>query len=102
MIKRTLYFGNPSYLSLSNAQMLLRLPEIEKNHELPESFKKESTKSFPIEDLGVLVLDHQQITITQGLISALLDNNVAIITCNDTRHPNGLLLPLAGHTLQSE
>ncbi len=102
MIKRTLYFGNPSYLSLSNSQMLLRLPEVEKNDELSETFKKEATKSFPIEDIGVLVLDHQQITITQGLVSALLDNNVAVITCNETRHPSGLLLPLAGHTLQSE
>lgn len=26
MIKRTLYFGNPSYLSLTNAQLVLRLP----------------------------------------------------------------------------
>lgn len=102
MIKRTLYFGNPAYLSLSNAQMLLRLPEVEKNVTLPETFKKEATKTFPIEDIGVLVLDHQQITITQGLLSALLDNNVAVVTCNDTRHPSGLLLPLAGHTLQSE
>ena len=102
MIKRTLYFGNPAYLSLSNAQMLLRLPEVEKNDTLPETFKKEATKSFPIEDIGILVLDHKQITITQGLIGALLDNNVAVITCNETRHPSGLFLPLAGHTLQSE
>lgn len=28
MIKRTLYFGNPSYLSLRNAQLVLRLPEV--------------------------------------------------------------------------
>ncbi len=31
MIKRTLYFGNPAYLSLNNAQLLVRLPEVEKN-----------------------------------------------------------------------
>jgi CRISPR-associated protein Cas1 len=31
MIKRTLYFGNPFYLSLTNAQLVLRLPEVEKN-----------------------------------------------------------------------
>ena len=28
MIKRTLYFGNPSYLRLTNAQLVLRLPEL--------------------------------------------------------------------------
>lgn len=102
MIKRTLYFGNPSYLSLSNSQMLLRLPEVEKNDDLPAVFRKESFKTFPIEDIGVLVLDHQQITITQGLMAALLENNVAVITCDGTRHPAGLFLPLAGHTVQSE
>lgn len=102
MIKRTLYFGNPSYLSLSNSQMVLRLPEVEKSGELTETFKADSKKTFPIEDIGVVILDHQQITITQALMDALLGNNVALITCNETRHPTGLLLPLAGNTLQSE
>ena len=31
MIKKTLYFGNPVYLSLRNAQLVIKLPEIEKN-----------------------------------------------------------------------
>lgn len=102
MIKRTLYFSNPSYLSLSNAQMVLRLPEVEKHDDLPQLFKKEAFKTFPIEDIGVVVLDHRQITITQALMAALLDNNVALITCDETHHPSGLFLPLAGHTVQSE
>jgi CRISP-associated protein Cas1 len=102
MIKRTLYFSNPSYLSLSNGQMVLRLPEVEKHDELSETFKKEAFKTFPIEDLGVIVLDHRQITITQALMAALLDQNVALITCDETHHPTGLFLPLAGHTLQTE
>lgn len=41
MIKRTLYFGNPSYLSLRNAQLVLRLPEVSNNDTLPDTFKKE-------------------------------------------------------------
>ena len=64
MIKRTLYFGNPSYLSLTNAQLVLRLPEIEKNDTVPEHFKKEASASIPIEDIGIIILDHKQITIT--------------------------------------
>lgn len=102
MIKKTLYFGNPAYLSLSNSQMVLRLPEVEKNDDLPDIFRKDAHRTFPIEDIGVVVLDNRQITITQALIGALLDNNVALITCSETRHPTGLMLPLAGHTLQSE
>lgn len=102
MIKRTLYFGNPSYLSLSNSQMVLRLPEVEKNDDLPDMLKTDAKKTFPIEDIGVMVLDHQQITITQALMAALLENNVALITCDGTHHPTGLMLPLAGNTQQSE
>jgi CRISPR-associated protein Cas1 len=102
MIKRTLYFGNPSYLSLTNAQLVLRLPEVEKNDILPESYKKEATASIPIEDIGILILDHKQITITQALIEALLNNNTALITCDNTHHPTGLMLPLCGNTIQNE
>lgn len=102
MIKRTLYFGNPAYLSKSNNQLVLRLPEVDKNEVLSVSFKKEAKATIPIEDIGVLMMDHQQITITQNLITALLENNVALITCNDTHHPIGLMLPLEANTLQSE
>ncbi|MBA3705850.1 MAG: type II CRISPR-associated endonuclease Cas1 [Bacteroidetes bacterium] len=102
MIKRTLYFGNPSYLSLNNGQLVLRLPEVEKNDTLPEHFKKEAFKSIPVEDIGIVVLDHKQITITQALIEALLENNVALITCDSTHHPTGLMLPLCGNTIQNE
>lgn len=102
MIKRTLYFGNPAYLSLSMQQLEIRLPEVEKNSSLPNFFKETSVRTIPIEDIGVVVLDHRQITITQGAIDALLDNNVAIITCDKNRMPVGLLLPLDGNRTQSE
>lgn len=102
MIKRTLYFGNPAYLSLKNGQMLLRLPEVQANSTLPDSFKKEAERTFPIEDIGVLILDNKRITITHGLLECLLRNNCAVITCDSTSMPTGLLLPLDGHTLQSE
>lgn len=102
MIKRTLYFGNPSYLSLSNAQLVLRLPEVEKNETLPESYKKEAVATIPVEDIGMVILDHKQITITQALMEALLENNVALITCDATHHPTGLMLPLCGNTIQNE
>lgn len=102
MIKRTLYFGNPAYLSLKKEQLVVRLPEVEKNSLLPEHFKKEATATIPIEDIGVVVLDHKQITITQGLIEKLLENNCALITCNNNRMPTGLMIPLSVNTIQSE
>jgi CRISPR-associated protein Cas1 len=102
MIKRTLYFGNPAYLGMRDAQLVIRLPEVEKNDTLTETFKKESTATIPIEDIGVVIIDHQQITITQGLLSCLMDNNAAVITCDSTHHPTGLLMPLSTHNVQSE
>lgn len=102
MIKRTLYFGNPAYLHLRNNQLIIKLPEVEKNEELPVSFKKEATTTIPVEDIGVMIIDNGQVTFTQGLMAALLENNTAVIICNDAHHPNGLLLPLSGNTLQSE
>jgi CRISP-associated protein Cas1 len=90
MIKRTLYFGNPSYLKTSNDQLDIQLVETGE------------VKTAPIEDIGLLILDHQQITITQACIAKLLANNVALITCDVTHHPTGLMLNLDGHTLQSQ
>ena len=85
MIKKTLCFSNPAYLSLKDCQLVIKLPEVEKA-ELPESFKKSAVTTIPIEDIGVIVIDNKQITITSGLMSALLENNCAIITCDNLLH----------------
>ncbi len=102
MIKSTLYFGNPAYLSLRNNQLIIKLPEVEKNETLPDSFKRDTVRSKPIEDIGVVVLDHKQITITSGVLEALLENNCAVITCDCKSMPVGLMLPLCGNTTQNE
>jgi CRISP-associated protein Cas1 len=96
MIKRTLHFSNPAYLSLKESQLQIDLPHLKVLGE------KESRKSVPVEDIGIVVLDHQQITITHGCMAALLENNAAIITCNHTHHPAGMMLPIDGHDIQSE
>lgn len=102
MIKKTLYFGNPAYLSLRNGQLIIKLPEIVNNDTLPQSFKQQNVVSRPIEDIGVIVIDNKQITITSGLMSALLENNCAVITCDSHSMPIGLHLPLDCNTTQSE
>ena len=102
MIKKTLCFSNPIYLSLRNAQLVLHLPEVEINKTLPEAIKKEAERTIPIEDIGVVILDNRRITITSGVMEALLENNCAVITCNQKSMPVGLLLPLCGNTTQNE
>lgn len=102
MIKKTLYFGNPAYLSLRDQQMVIKLPGVEKCQNVSEEFKRRAEVTKPIEDIGIVVLDCRQITITQGLVAALLENNCAIITCDGNGMPVGMMLPLAGNTMQSE
>ena len=99
MINRTLYFGNPAYLSLKMKQMVVRIPHKD-DGDLPS--EEDMVRTVPIEDLGVIILDNKQITITQGLIDALLENNCALITCDSKRMPVGLMLPIAGNTIQNE
>ena len=94
MIKRTLCFSNPAYLSMKNRQLVVRMEK--------QDDASERTTTIPIEDIGIVVLDNQQITLTHGLMAALLDNNASVITCDDRHMPVGLLLPLEGHTVQSE
>jgi len=91
MIKRTLCFSNPAYLSLQNHQLVVKL--------LAEESR---TTTIPIEDIGVVVLDNAQISITHGALAALSDNNAAVVTCDAKHLPTGLLMPLDGNTLQSE
>jgi CRISPR-associated protein Cas1 len=91
MIKRTLFFGNNAYLSTKDKQLII-------------DFADESRErvSVPIEDVGVIVMEAYQMTISLNLISRLLNNNVALITCNEKKMPQGLMLNLDGNTLQQE
>lgn len=91
MIKRTLFFGNPAYLSTKNEQLYISFPDAEKED-----------RTVPIEDLGMIVLENQQITITNGLLAKLTERKVAIVSCNAQHLPEGLLLPMQGHTQQTE
>lgn len=87
MIKRTLYFGNPCYLKKKNSQLDIEFLEKEKKFAI----------TIPIEDIGLLILDHPQITLSHALISALGNQNTAIISCDEKHLPCGLLLPMFSH-----
>ena len=91
MIKRTLFFANPAYLSTKNKQLVVNYPE-----------GSAPTKTVPIEDIGMLVLENQQITISNGLLAKLIQNKAAIISCENFHLPISLLQPLVGHSEQTE
>lgn len=88
MIKQTLYFGNPTYLTCKNKQLQIQLPG---KHE------EKITITRSIEDIGVLIMDNNQITITLPTIKALIENKAVIITCDDRHMPSGIMLSMEGN-----
>lgn len=94
MIKQTLCFSRRAYLSLSMMQLVIDIPA---DKDTPA---RKVTR--PIEDIGVIVVESPMVTFTSGLMAALLENNVAVITCDARHMPLGLLLPLESNTIQSE
>ncbi|MCS6985669.1 MAG: hypothetical protein NZM25_11165, partial [Leptospiraceae bacterium] len=70
MLKRTLYFGNPARLSVKNEQLC-----IHRDNEEP--------LTTPLEDLGFLILDNPQLTLTQALLARLMQYNVALVSCDE-------------------
>ncbi len=95
MIKRTLCIESPCHLKCSQEQLVVSYSHV-------KGLEDRADRTVPIEDIGMLILEHQQITLTHYLLDKLVNNNVAVITCNDIHHPTGMLLPLEGNTLLSE
>ncbi len=91
MIKRTIFISSDAYLRTKHKQLIIDFAD-----------KEKKPASIPIEDIGVIVLEAYQMTISLNLISRMLDNNVAIITCDSRKMPQGLMLNLEGNTLQQE
>jgi len=93
MIKRTVGISSPAKLSLRQKQILLSKTD---------ALGQKVERTIPIEDIGAVVMEDPRITITHGLIAALLANNVALITCDARYHPTGMMLNLCGNTTQAE
>lgn len=91
MLKRTLFFSNPAYLSTKHQQLVVSYPA-----------EEQKEKTIPIEDIGFVVLEHPQITLTNGLIQKLVQNKTAIITCDSQHLPCSFMQPLVGHSEQTE
>lgn len=91
MLKRTIYIGNPMYLSAQRAQLVLKSPTT-----------RDVVGQVPIEDIALLMLDNPRITITQHLLQSLAEYKVALITCDASHMPLSIALPLSGHTSATE
>ena len=91
MLKRALFFSTPFCLSLRDGQMIVCAKEA-----------PDMRRSVPVEDIGVVVLEHPQTTVTLPLLNALSDNNAAVVLCGGDRMPNAMLLNLDSNRTQGE
>jgi len=90
MIKRIIDISEAAYVRLKHQQLV-----IEKQSEI--------VGQVPIEDLGVLILQHPAIVLTQQLIVACQKNKVVIVFCDEKHLPYSLILPIGeGHTLHNK
>ena len=85
---RSVIVSKPSRLSVKNRQLLLEQDE-------------SSSVTLPLEDLSVLVLDTPQTLLTGALLSEFASHAIAVITCDEAHHPNGILLPYLPHSRAS-
>lgn len=81
MIKRIIDISEQSYLSLEKQQMLIRKED-------------KIIARIPVEDIGILVLQHPAIVVTQALVIACQKNNTVIVFCDERHLPYSLVLPL--------
>ncbi|HBK72469.1 MAG TPA: type II CRISPR-associated endonuclease Cas1 [Flavobacteriaceae bacterium] len=88
MLKRTLFFGNKCSLTTKHEQLVIKNPD------------RETT--VPIEDIGYIVLEHQETYISMPALSKLSSNNVSVIFCDAKHMPQSMLLNLDSHHIQQE
>ena len=91
MLKRTIVLTNPASLRLKDNQVKIALRA-----------EGEEERSVPKEEIGVVLVENQQVSITIPLLNALADDNVAVIFCNAKGLPHSMLQPLDANTTQGE
>lgn len=79
MIKQTLFFSTPVRLSLKNCQLVISWKD------------SDDVVTRPIEDIGCVILENQQISISLPLLNELVKNNVAVVLCDNKMRPTSML-----------
>lgn len=90
MIKRTLFFASPCRISVKSCQLVVE------NHDTGE------IKTAPIEDIGVVVVENQMVSITIPALNAMTENNCAVVFCDSRHMPVSMLMNLDSNSVQAE
>lgn len=91
MLKRTLCFTSPVQLSLKNAQIVISFKDIPNEQ-----------RTIPIEDVGMVLIENQMVSITMPLLNELVDSGVGVVFCDRKGLPHAMLQNLDGNSLQGE
>lgn len=54
---------------------------------------------YPLTDIDTVIFSHSRVIITIPLLSALVENNVNVVICDDKNDPIGIFQPFNGHSL---
>ena len=90
MIKRTLFFTTPCRLSTRNRQLIVEYSD------------NQDTTTVPIEDIGIIIVENQRVSISIPALNALCDNNCAVVLCDERHMPASMLMPLESNSVQAE
>lgn len=58
--------------------------------------------TIPLPEIAVLVIAHPQVSTTHAALSGICAAGGAVVVCDDKQLPIGMMLPLAGHSIQVE
>ncbi len=92
MLKRSIVFESPVSLTLKNAQLIVTYKDV----------VDDEPRTIPIEDIGIVLINNQRISMSIPLINALADASVAVVFCNERNMPNSMLQQMDGNCLQGE
>lgn len=91
MLKRALVFSSPMILSLKNQQLIVAYKD-----------SPDEKRTIPIEDVGVVLLENQQTSITLPLLNALAESEVQVVICNSKGMPSAMIQSMNSNNLQGE
>jgi len=89
MIARTLCFTGTGKLSLAYEQLVW-------------DGQDGAHRTVPIEDIGLIILESDRISVTTALLQHLSETNTAVVICDRTHMPAAQLTAYAAHTTTAE
>jgi len=89
MIARTLAFGTPGKLSVRDEQLVW-------------DGENDVHRTFPVEDLGFVIVESERIAVSSFCLHKLAASNVALVICDGRHMPVAQMQPFAAHTTTNE